>query len=73
MLLDLPEPLGPMMEVKYESPKGSTCLPRYVLKSAGCEHLSRLGARAQLTVQLEAHELPHGGEWVAQGRMCRGG
>jgi hypothetical protein len=44
MLFDLPEPLGPMMEVKYESPKESTCLPRYVLKSARGQHWSRIDA-----------------------------
>lgn len=60
--LDLPEPLGPMIEVKYESPKGKTWCPLYDLKSASWWLAIRIVVDAGMshTEELEADQLAHG-------------
>jgi hypothetical protein len=56
---DFPEPLGPMMEVKYESPKRSMWCPLYDLKSDYHEFTPLVIEPAKLTEKLKTNKLPH--------------
>lgn len=58
--LDLPEPLGPMMEVKYASPNSNVWWPLYDLKSVAISISSLMVAMVSAhTEQLKAHKLAH--------------
>jgi hypothetical protein len=56
---DFPEPLGPIMEVKYESPKRSMWCPLYDLKSDYCKFPPTIIASAKLTEKLQTNKFPH--------------